>query len=74
MASSLVALPSSCHDLGKDAMAIQDRAKANHDLGKDAMINHVLAKGSIVANSFCIGNSQCSKALYPCQDSWQFPC
>ena len=31
MASSLVALPRSCHDLGKDAMAMQDRAKANHD-------------------------------------------
>ena len=31
MASSLVALPRSCHDLGKDAMAMQDCAKANHD-------------------------------------------
>ena len=31
---------------------MQDRAKANHDLGKDAMINHVLAKGSMVANPF----------------------
>ena len=45
-------LPWSCHDLGKDAMAMQDRAKANHHLGKDAMINHVLAKGSMVANPF----------------------
>ena len=52
MASSLVALPRSCHDRGKDAMAMQDRAKANHDLGKDAMITHVLAKGSMVANPF----------------------
>ena len=48
MASSLVALLRSCHD----PMAMQDRAKANHDLGKDAMINHVLAKGSMVANPF----------------------
>ena len=31
MASSLLALPRSCHDLGKDAMAMQYRAKANHD-------------------------------------------
>ena len=32
---------------------MQDRAKkANHDLGKDSMINHVLAKGSMVANQF----------------------
>ena len=31
---------------------MQDRAKANHDLGKDVMINHVLAKGSMVANPF----------------------
>ena len=31
MASSLLALPRSCHDLGKDTMAMQDRAKANHD-------------------------------------------
>ena len=49
--------------LGKDAMAMQDRAKANHhDLGKDAMINHVrdkdaminhvLDKGSMVPNPF----------------------
>ena len=51
MASSLLALPRSCHDLGKDTMAMQDRAKANHDLGKDAKINHVLDKGSMVANS-----------------------
>ena len=43
-------LPWSCHDLGKDAMAMQDRAKANHDLGKDTMINHVLAKGFTVTN------------------------
>ena len=56
MASSLVALPRSCHDLGKDAMAMQDRAKANHDLGKDAM----------VANPF-FGNSQCPKPWYPCK-------
>ena len=33
-------------------MAMQDRAKANHDLGKDAKINHVLDKGSTVANPF----------------------
>ena len=30
-ASSLLALPRSCHDLGKDTIAMQDRAKANHD-------------------------------------------
>ena len=48
MASSLVSLPRSCHDLGKDAMAMQDRAKANHDLGKDAMVNHVLDKDAMV--------------------------
>ena len=35
---------------------MQDRAKANHDLGKDAKINHVLDKGSMVANPF-FGNS-----------------
>ena len=55
-------LPRSCHDLGKDAMTMQDRAKANHDLGKDAKnnhvlgkdakINHVLGKRSMVANAF----------------------
>ena len=67
MASSFVALPRSCHDLGKDAMAMQDCAKANHDLGKDVMINHVLAKGSMVANPFFFGNSQCSKPWYPCK-------
>ena len=66
MASSLVALPRSCHDLGKDAMAMQDRAKANHDLCKDAMINHVLAKGSMVPNPF-FGKSQCLKPWYPCK-------
>ena len=33
-------------------MAMQDRAKANHDFGKDAMINHILTKGSMVANPF----------------------
>ena len=33
-------------------MAMQDRAKANHDFGKDAKINHVLDKGSMVANPF----------------------
>ena len=33
---------------------MQDRAKANHDLGKDAMINHVLAKGYMVTNPFCL--------------------
>ena len=31
MASFLLALQRSCHDLGKDTMAMQDRAKANHD-------------------------------------------
>ena len=31
MANSLLALPRSCHDLGKGTMAMQDRAKANHD-------------------------------------------
>ena len=46
---------------------MQDRAKANHDLGEDAMLNHVLAKGSMVANSFFFGNSQCSKPWYPCK-------
>ena len=62
MASSLLALPRSWQDLGKaskelamdlgkDTMAIQDHAKANHDLGQDAKINHVLDKGSMVANS-----------------------
>ena len=45
---------------------MQGRAKANHDLGKDAMINHVLAKGSMVAYPF-FGNSQCSKPWYPCK-------
>ena len=39
------------HDLGKDTIHMQDRAKANHDLGKDAKINHILDKGSMVANS-----------------------
>ena len=52
MASSLLALSRSCHDLGKDTMAMQDRAKAIYDLGKDAKINHVLDKGSMVANPF----------------------
>ena len=62
MTSSLIALPRSCHDLGKDAMPMQDRAKANHDPGKDAMINHVrdkdaminhvVDKGSMVPNPF----------------------
>ena len=46
MASSLLALPRSWQDLGKDTMAMQDRAKANHDFGKDAKINHVLDKAS----------------------------
>ena len=31
-------------------MAMQDREKANHDLGTDAKINHILHKGSMVAN------------------------
>ena len=38
---------------------MRDRAKRTmfcHDLDKDAMINHVLDKGSMVANSF-FGNS-----------------
>ena len=48
MASSLLSLPRSCHDLGKDAMAMQDRA----------MANHVLDKGSTVANPNLFGNSQ----------------
>ena len=47
----------SCHDLHKNTMAMQDRAKANHDLGKDAKINHVLDKGSTVANPFFFGKS-----------------
>ena len=38
VASSLLALPRSCHDLGKDTMAMQDRAKANHDLIKGTMV------------------------------------
>ena len=33
---------------------MQDHAKANHDLGKDAKINHVLDKGSMVANPFLV--------------------
>ena len=33
-------------------MAMQDREKANHDLGTDAKINHILDKGSMVANPF----------------------
>ena len=36
-------------------MIMQDRAKRTmfyHDLGKDAKINHVLDKGSMVANPF----------------------
>ena len=45
MASSLVALPRSCYDLGKDAMAMQERAKANYDLGKGA-------ESFMVANPF----------------------
>ena len=48
-------------------MAMQVCAKASHDLGKDAMINYVLAKGSMVANLFFFGNSQCSKPWYPCK-------
>ena len=52
MTSSLLALPRSCHDRGKDTMAMQDLAKANHDLGKDAKINHVLDKGSMEANPY----------------------
>ena len=47
MASSFLSLPRSCHDLGKDVMAMQDRAKANHDLGKDAKIYHALDKASM---------------------------
>ena len=35
---------------------MQDHAKANHDLGRDAKINHVLDKGSMLANPF-FGNS-----------------
>ena len=31
LASLAKILPWSCHDLGKDTMAMQDRAKANHD-------------------------------------------
>ena len=54
MASSLLVLPRSCHNLGKDTTAMQDRAKTNHDLGKDAKINHVLGKSSIVANPFLV--------------------
>ena len=47
MASSLLALSRSCHDLGKDTMAMQDRAKANHDkheLDKGTIFNHDLAR------------------------------
>ena len=55
------------NDLGKDTVAMQHRAKANHDLRKDAKINHVLDKGSMVANPF-FWNSQYSKPCYPCQD------
>ena len=54
MASFLLALPRYCHDLGKDATAMQDRAKANYDFSKDTKINHVLDKGSIVANLFLV--------------------
>ena len=41
-------------------MIMQDRAKRTmfyHDLGKEAKINHVLDKGSMVANPFFFGNS-----------------
>ena len=46
MASSSLALPRSCHNLGKDTMAMQDRAKANHDLGKDTMAMQDRAKAN----------------------------
>ena len=49
---AMVSLPRSWQELGRDTMAMQDRAKANHDLAKDAKFNHVLDKGSMVANPF----------------------
>ena len=45
---------------------MQDRAKRTmfyHDLGKDAKINHVLDKGSMVANPF-LGNSALNPQLF----------
>ena len=46
---------------------MQDRAKRTmfyHDLGKDAKINHVLDKGSMVANPFFLGNSALNPQLF----------
>ena len=45
---------------------MQDHAKRTmfyHDLGKDAKINHVIDKGSIVANP-SFGNSYFLKSIY----------
>ena len=47
-------------------MIMQDRAKRTmfyHDLGKDAKINHVLDKGSMVANPFFLENSALNPQL-----------
>ena len=46
---------------------MQVRAKCTmsyHDLGKDAKINHVLGKGSMVANPFFLGNSALNPQLF----------
>ena len=59
LASLAKILPWSYPDLAKDTRIIHDRAKRTvfyHDLGNDAKINHVLDKGSMVANPF-FGNS-----------------
>ena len=46
-------------------MIMQDRAKRNmfyHNFGKDVKVNHVLDKGSMVANPF-FGNSFVSNSI-----------
>ena len=53
MESPLLALPRSCHDFGKDTMAMQDRAKSNHDFVKDAMAmqDHAMSNHNLVKDA-----------------------